>query len=213
VEKVEVRRRWAVETLFGLLVAAALAAGAVGTADLLTSDTSVSDTSASTGPLSPSGNPPPRVAFADRHIEALATEAMRQISYPWTERLPDWYVEFVPGDDDVAGYTWSHEQRIEIFVRPGDTADSLARVLAHELGHAVDVTFNDGNERRRWLDQRGAPDAPWWPNSGSADFDTGAGDFAECFAVWQVGDQDYRGRLAPSPSLLDLALLVQLAQG
>ncbi len=153
-----------------------------------------------------------RVGFASPEIRFLAASAAAKITYPWQENLEGWTVQFVPGEGKVAGFTWSSEQHIEIFVRPGDDADSLARVFAHELGHAVDVTLNSGNDRRSWLEQREVADEPWWPQAGRADFTSGAGDFAEAFAYWQLRDTDIRSEIAGTPSDADLALLLQLSR-
>ena len=151
------------------------------------------------------------MTFQSPSIQALAGPGLEAIEYPWREQLPGWQIEFIVGAGNIAGYTWSREERIEIFVRPGATSSDLARILAHELGHAVDVSKNSGDERREWLEARNAVDSPWWPGNGAADFATGAGDFAESFAVWQVGDADYRGELAPAPTPEQLELLEQLS--
>lgn len=155
--------------------------------------------------------PPAEATFDSAEIQALAGPALEAVEFPWQEELPGWTVEFVSGAGNIAGYTWSREERIEVFVRPGATSDDLARILAHELGHAIDVSKNSGDERREWLEARGATDAAWWPGNGLADFATGAGDFAESFAVWQVGDDDYRGELAPAPTPEQLELLERLS--
>lgn len=155
---------------------------------------------------------PAELWFESPEIEARARPAVAQIEYEWSSGLPGWKIEFLAGNSDVAGYTWSRENRIEVFVRPGSDTDNLARVLAHELGHAVDVSRNDGDERRRWLEARDAPEAPWWPGDGSADFSTGAGDFAEVFTVWQVGTEDFRSEIGPLPDDDVLALLVELTE-
>ena len=49
------------------------------------------------------------------------------------------------------------------------------------------------------------------PNNRAADFATGAGDFAESFAAWQVGDASFRSELGLPPSDAELLLLEQLA--
>ncbi len=155
--------------------------------------------------------PPATITYESASVQALGGPAIEAITYPWKEELPGWDVEFVVGAGNIAGYTWSQEQRIEVFVRPGATSADLARILAHELGHAVDVTKNSGDERRAWLVLRNAESAPWWPGNGLADFATGAGDFAEAFAVWQVGADDYRGELGPPPTPEQLELLRELS--
>lgn len=153
-----------------------------------------------------------RVGYASPELQDLATAAITEITYPWQEMLPEWTIQFVPGSTKVAGYTWSSDRHIEVFVRPGDDASSLARVLAHELGHAVDVTFNTGDDRREWLAQRKASSEDWWPAAGQADFSAGAGDFAEAFAYWQLRDTDVRSEISGVPTSGDLALLIQLSR-
>jgi hypothetical protein len=96
-------------------------------------------------------------------------------------------------------------------VRESQSTELLAHVIAHELGHAVDVTLNDGPDRRRWEDARGLDSAPWWPGNGATDFSTGAGDFAESFAAWQVGDASFRSKLGGSPTTEQIALLAELS--
>ncbi len=111
------------------------------------------------------------------------------------------------------GYTYVDEQRIEIFVRDDMSDALLAHVIAHELGHAVDVTLNTGEDRSSWATARGIEAVQWWPGSGVTDFSTGAGDFAESFAAWQVGTANYRSAVASAPSAEQLALLASLATG
>lgn len=153
-----------------------------------------------------------RFGFASPEIRPLATSAAAKITYAWQDKLEGWTVQFVPGEGRVAGFTWSSEKHIEIFVRPGDDVDSLARVFAHELGHAVDVTLNSTEDRRAWLEQRDIGGDTWWPQAGQADFSSGAGDFAEAFAYWQLRDTPIRSELAGTPSDSDLALLIQLSR-
>jgi len=116
--------------------------------------------------------------------------ALQLISYPWQDL--DYDLVFLPAVDNLRGLTYPYERRIEIYVRAGDTPESLAHVVAHEIGHAVDVSLNSGPRRIQWLEARGLDaDYRWWPASGRSDFATGAGDFAECFAVWQVNARSY----------------------
>jgi len=177
------------------------------------------------GPDTPSlQGDPPAVApgtpvGSDLDDEALGDEeragrlALAEIGYPWEELLPEWTIEFRPEEDGLYGLTLVPEKRIEIYVRPDQSPRLLAHVVAHELGHAVDVSLNDGPDRRRWEEQRGLGSDPWWPGSGATDFSTGAGDFAESFAAWQVGERDFRSNLAGPPDEADIALLADLSAG
>lgn len=156
---------------------------------------------------------PAAVTYADATTEAVAARALAGVTWSWRDRLPGWRIEFVRGQGPVAGFTWSRERRIEVFVRSGDDAAELRRVLAHELGHAVDLTHLTAADRRAWQDLRGTAAAPWWPESGSQDFGTGAGDFAECFAVWLVGGELFRSELGPPPDAAQRRFLAQVAAG
>lgn len=154
-----------------------------------------------------------RVGFENGEIAAVAGEALEQIRYPWRSELAGWSVHFLEPRGAASGYTWSREQRMEVFVEADDDVARVARVLAHELGHAVDVSMNTADERRAWLAERGAaPDTPWWPGSGRPDFETGAGDFAEVFAAWQIGDSDFKSRVNPVIDEGDYALIEQLSR-
>jgi len=139
--------------------------------------------------------------------------ALGSISYPWAERLPEWRIEFLDEQSGLLGLTLVEERRIEIYVRPDQSNDLLVHIVAHEIGHAVDVSLNDGPDRRRWQGARGIEDEPWWPSDAASDFSTGAGDFAESFAYWQVRSDNYQSKLGPAPSSSQLELMVELAGG
>ncbi|MFW2383103.1 MAG: hypothetical protein ACN4GZ_15220 [Acidimicrobiales bacterium] len=139
--------------------------------------------------------------------------ALASFSYDWRNGLPGWEISFHPGREGVLGYTFVQEKRIEIYVRDQMSDPLLAHVVAHEVGHAIDVTLNSGDDRRRWQKQRGIDDRSWWPGNGATDFSTGAGDFAESFAAWQVGTAAYRSNLGAPPDQAAIALLAELVDG
>jgi len=75
----------------------------------------------------------------------------------------------------------------------------VAHDLAHELGHAFDERHLTAAARAAYLRARGATAAPWWPANGAADYRTGAGDFAEVFALCHAASPEFRSRLAARP--------------
>lgn len=164
-------------------------------------------TSSTTTPTTPA-----TTTLARPHWEAVGDEALGRISYPWQSNLPGWTIEFLPGRAGLLGGTWPYEKRIEIYVRDGQDANEVAFTAAHELGHAIDVTLLSGADRETWRQTRHLPpDAPWWVASGATDFASGAGDWAESFAVWQIGGRS-QSRLAGQPGAAELAVMAQLAQ-
>ncbi|MEZ5225795.1 MAG: hypothetical protein R2710_03720 [Acidimicrobiales bacterium] len=161
--------------------------------------------------LPPTTLPATTSAPAPATPQERGAQALGRISYDWNGRLPGWSITFAPGRSGVFGYTYVGEQRIEIFVRDSMSDALLAHVIAHELGHAVDVTLNNGDDRATWAAARGIEGVQWWPGDGVTDFATGAGDFAEAFAVWQVGAANYRSTAAGVPTAEQLSLLAGLA--
>ncbi len=169
--------------------------------------------------------PPPRVTFelpagpanepttpGISREQQVGADALRQLSYPWQQGLPGWEIRFLPGRPGLLGATWPEDQQIDLYVRAEHSADDVAHVLAHEMGHAIDVTWFGVAERAEWRAVRGfAPDRAWFGQAGESDYATPSGDFAEAFAVWQVGSARYRGLAGPPPTAEQLALVAQLA--
>jgi hypothetical protein len=143
-----------------------------------------------------------------RGLEALAT-----IEFPWQDRLEGWQIRFRAASTGAYGYTLPDEQRIEIYVRADQSDELLAHVVAHELGHAVDVTYNTADDRQAWREARGLGDAPWWPDDRAADFATGAGDWAECFASAMLGPGSFRSELGDPPTPDQIELMAELSGG
>jgi len=112
--------------------------------------------------------------------------ALDLIPIPWQEIASRWTVEFKPSRDRLLGGTWTLERRIEIYVREHQTLEEIAFTVAHEIGHAIDATVANPKFRRLWQKKRNIPTEIWWAEPGMSDFAVGAGDFAECFAVWQM---------------------------
>jgi hypothetical protein len=99
--------------------------------------------------------------------------------------------------------------QVIIYVRPTDTPQLVAVNIAHELGHLIDYRLLNDGERSEWLQIRNRPGATWWTCDYCQDYATGSGDFAETFAAWQVGAIDYRSRVAPLPSAVEMQQLAR----
>jgi hypothetical protein len=144
---------------------------------------------------------------------SLGEQALQRVVYDWRPRFPEWTIEFRGPRNGIRALTYPEEKLIEIFVRTTDTPATLHRVFAHEIGHVVDVELNSDDDRNDWRDQRGiSSSSPWWPSAESPDFATGAGDFAEAFAVWETGVTT-RSTVAEQPTRADLELLRELSTG
>jgi hypothetical protein len=99
----------------------------------------------------------------------------------------------------VRGVTDRFRRTITLFVGDHEVPHVLAHDLAHELGHAFDDRRMTDALRRAYLRRRGRPEARWWPHGQFSDYATGAGDFAEVFALCHAASPEFRSRLAPRP--------------
>ncbi len=149
----------------------------------------------------PAPPPPPPVTPDERGAAALAL-----LDHPWQQL--GWTIDFEPGRPGYLGMAYVEERRIVVWVRPEQSIEHLASVVAHELGHAVDLTWGTPERRARWTQLRGLDaSTPWFGCSQCTDFATPAGDFAEVFSYWQTGT-DFQSRMAgyPSPEALEALL-------
>jgi hypothetical protein len=97
------------------------------------------------------------------------------------------------------GQTDTAKHTITLFVAPNDTPNVVAHDLAHEIGHAYDAQRMTAAHRAAYLRARGVPGAPWFPGAQASDYRSGAGDFAEVFALCHAASPVYRSRLADRP--------------
>ena len=143
---------------------------------------------------------------ADSDVGRRGMDALESIDYPWRQVLDGWTVSFQAGRSDVSAFVHFDRREIELFVRSSHSDAQLARVMAHEIGHVVDWRHVDDTERQRWLEQRGLTGRAWYPTSGTNDFFSPAGDFAEAFAVWLLGGQS-AARIGGPVTQADLDLM------
>ena len=155
-----------------------------------------------------SASAPPRAdAVETRAGIGAAAEAL--LPFEWQTALPGWSIVYSDANEDFRGLTYPYDSTIELYVRDGDTPESLAGILAHEIGHAIDVTHFDDAMRLTWSETRNIEGAQWWPDAYASDFETGAGDFAEAFAVWAVNDPS-SSRVAHQPTSSQIRVLQSL---
>lgn len=185
-----------------------------------TSNSAAAGNNTSTASSSPTSIPASNEPQADRPTSVAAAESQAPTSaavglgaaaedllpFDWEAALPGWEINYRGHNNNFRGLTYPYEQTIEIFVRESDTPERLASILAHELGHAMDVTHMGSDERNQWLDARGIEDAPWWADAFVSDFQSGAGDFAEAFAVWSIDDES-TSEIAGQPTVAQLELI------
>jgi len=151
----------------------------------------------------PAPPPPPPVTPDERGAAALAL-----LDHPWQQT--GWTIDFEPGRPGYLGMAYVEERRIVVWVRPEQSIEHLASVVAHELGHAIDLTWNTPERRARWMELRGIDASnPWFGCSACTDFATPAGDFAEVFSYWQTGI-DFQSRMAAYPEPEALEAMVSL---
>ena len=142
-------------------------------------------------------------------VEQLGAEAMRLVGFDLA-RLPGWQIVFLPVRPGLQGQTFPDQRRIEVYVSAGETARTLSYTLAHEIGHAVDLTYSTRASRLAFRAIRAIPAAtPWFGCGGCPDFATPSGDFAESFG-FIVTDPgfDWRSKLGPPPTPAERAAIV-----
>jgi hypothetical protein len=99
----------------------------------------------------------------------------------------------------LRGQTDNAARTITLYVSPHDAPSLVAHDLGHELGHAYDATRLSAAQRAAYLRARGVPGGAWTPRAQASDYRSGAGDFAEVFALCQAASPIYRSRLAARP--------------
>jgi hypothetical protein len=131
-------------------------------------------------------------------VEVIARRALALVDVP-VDKV-GYHLVFAPPKPGVRAQTDRATKTITVFAASFDEPSSLAHDIAHELGHAYDDRFLDDNARRAFLRTRGVPDVPWWPGAQVSDYGTGAGDFAEVFALCHARSAEFRSLLASRPA-------------
>jgi hypothetical protein len=116
----------------------------------------------------------------------LGLAAETSIDFDFRAALPDWEIEYGEDHPDLLGVTRSEDKAILIYVEPAASAEVVAAVLMHEVGHAIDLERLTDDQRAEWIALRGMPSI-WWPGNGLNDFAVGAGDFAEAVSALTTG--------------------------
>ena len=135
--------------------------------------------------------------------------ALGLLQIPWKQL--GYQIVFMPPRAGFRAMTLPAKHRIEVYARPQDDLDLLAYDIAHELGHAIDVTYNTTATRRQWMQLRGIQaGTAWFGCDRCSDYNTPAGDFAETFALMLCGPKYFRGRIAEKPTPEQVSALAQL---
>ena len=139
-------------------------------------------------------------------VESRGAAALALIDYPW--QRTGYAMVFAGPNDNLLGLTEPSRKRITIYLRPTQTTNDVVRIIGHEIGHAVDFTMTRDAERADYRRIRGLDDRPWYPTCGSCpDYASPAGDWAETFAYWLLGDGSFNSQLAGRPTAAQLAAL------
>ena len=141
--------------------------------------------------------------------ERRGQEALDSLNYPWRDL--GYRIEFRDYQGGRLGSANSRSKRIVIFVKRGQSQQSLRITIAHELGHALD--FEHATARRRddyRIVRRIDRSAAWYPCDGCSDYRSHAGDWSEVFAYWLAGPGDFRSQVAPAPTAEQLRRLEPL---
>jgi hypothetical protein len=156
-----------------------------------------------------------RTSNSDKTVpayEVAGSQALKEINWNWQPIINNWSVRFHAGRQGYLGLTDMEKQRIDIWIRQGQTPQEVAATFVHEFAHAFDRLYLTPDLRAQWLAARGlSTTTPWYPPCrGCSDYRFGAGDFAESVSWTLQGSvMKFRSRLGPPPNISQKALIQQ----
>jgi hypothetical protein len=142
-------------------------------------------------------------------VESRGAAALALINYPW--QRAGYSMVFTGANPNLLGLTEPSKKRITIYLRPNQSTSDVARIIGHEIGHAVDFTMTTDAERADYRRIRSLDNRAWYPACGACpDYASPVGDWAETFAYWLLGDGSFNSQLAPKPTPVQLAALTPI---
>lgn len=145
------------------------------------------------------------------NLRGYCKSALLLILWDWRGLLPGWTLEFRCDEIDVQGEAFAYERRIRVYVTQVMGILDIAMIIAHEFGHALDVTYLDNDDRNAWLMMRGLPGRHiWWAGKGETDYHVGSGDWAESVAKVTVPQIDGYATIGGSLSTQQFRFLRRL---
>jgi len=188
---------------------------AEATSPSTTSQTTVQTTGQTTVQTTTTAPAPAPATATDRIAQAKSL-----VLYDWQSLLPGWTIGFEGPNGAQRGGTYNETKTIKVFVSPNQPVELIAHTLAHELGHAVDITYmwhSPGDvDHQQFNEARGRAAHTRWVDpsavGGASDFAAPVGDFAECFA-WTVtnGAGGFYSRMGPPPDAATQAFIQQVS--
>jgi hypothetical protein len=142
-----------------------------------------------------------QIVQTESREELLGAKGLDLVKFDWKRILPGWKIRFLPAKKGYLAITFREERRIDVYVRADRSPIGIAHDIGHELGHAIDVTYLNDASRSSILKVRSLEaDTPWWACDACTDLKTGAGDFAETFALVVAPHYKFYSELGQEPS-------------
>lgn len=143
--------------------------------------------------------------------QSRGEKALGELGIDIATLLPGWTIGFEGPRDGMRGTTFPYDHHIAIYMRDSYSDVELRHVIAHEVGHAVDVTYLNDEARARYLEARGAAGLQWWPGSAAPDYSSGAGDWAEAWAWNRMHEGPWYSNVASQPSAAVADVMASIA--